>query len=163
MGYNYLEYERKKTSSISIESQIKENELSTIRLIYTCNQIDYNYTVALKWLPSNIGNGKIWYFICPFTQKRCRKLHLMNGRFMHRSKLPGAMYSKQIQSKKWRQIEKIYGCYFDQEKYYEQIYSKHFRKYYNGKPTKKYKRLLKEIKKAERFTVRDIEELFLMK
>lgn len=82
---------------------------------------------------------------------------------MHRSAMPEGMYSKKIQSKKWRQIEKVFGCYFDSEKYYEEKYSKHFKKYYNGKLTKRYKRLLQEIRKAERFTARDIEELFLMK
>ncbi|NQY28281.1 MAG: hypothetical protein HRT69_02305 [Flavobacteriaceae bacterium] len=46
---------------------------------------------------------------------------------MHRSDLPSGVYSKQLHTKKWLEIEK----------YYEQLYSKHFKKFYNGKPTKK--------------------------
>ena len=114
-------------------------------------------------IKSNLGKGKIWYFRCPFTGKRCRKLHLIDERFMHRSALPSGMYSSQTHSKKWRLMEKVYGCYFDVDRYYEQLYSKHFKTHYNGKPTKRYLKLMRQINKAERYTVSEIENLFLMK
>lgn len=150
------------TSSIGIEIIMQETEVSELRLIYTCQDVKYNYGILLEPVPSNIGDGKVWYFICPFTGKRCRKLHLINGKFKHRSSLPGGMYSTQTKSKKWRQIEKVYGCYFDSERHYEEIYSKYFKKTYNGKLTKRYKKLLIKIEKAERFSARDIEQLFLL-
>lgn len=150
------------TSSISIESKMRENGFCEIRLIYSCNKVSHNYSIALECIPSNIGNGKIWYFNCPFTGIRCRKLHLINGKFIHRSALPEGMYSTQTHSKKWRQIEKAYGCYFNSEKHYEEISRKHFKKFYNGKPTKRYKRLLREIERSERFNSKDLEQLFLM-
>ena len=122
-----------------------------IRLHYHCDGKEVNYSLDLVSVSSNLGKGVIWYFVCPFTGVRCRKLHLIKGKFQHRSALPEGMYSKQCHSKHWRNIEKIYGSYFDQDKNYEQLYKKHFKKYYNGKPTKKYKRLTAEIDRADRF------------
>jgi len=58
------------------------------------------------------------------------------------------MYESQIKSKRDRDIEKIALC-FQTGKLYDEIYSKHFKKMYNGKPTKRYLRLLKKLEKAE--------------
>jgi len=52
--------------------------------------------------------------------------------------------------------------YFDIDKHYEELYNKHFKTHYNGKPTKRYLKLIKQINKAKRFTSYDIERLFLM-
>jgi len=82
---------------------------------------------------------------------------------MHRSALPSGMYSKQTHSKKWRFMEKAFGSYFDSDKYYQELHSKHFKRYYNGEPTKRYLKLLKHLKRAENLSVSDIENLFLMK
>jgi hypothetical protein len=147
--------------SIRVHTRIYDTR-GTITLMYSCNGTDYNYKVRLVTIPSNIGNGVLWYFICPFTGKRCRKLYLISERFMHRTALSSGMYTTQTHSKKWRDIEKIYGNYFDVDSYYRQLYKKHFKKYYNGKPTKRYKMLMEKIKDAERFDVYDIERLFLM-
>ncbi|MCP4442054.1 MAG: hypothetical protein GY810_24355, partial [Aureispira sp.] len=49
---------------------------------------------------------------------------------------------------------------FTSEKAYEEIYSKHFKKYYNGKPTKRYKRLLQKIEDAEKVDMRALERMF---
>lgn len=104
----------------------------------------------------------VYYFHCPFTDKRCRKLHFINQRFMHRSALPSGMYEKQIQSKKWRQMDKVYGCHFELDHHYKELFSKHFKKYYNGKPTKKYLKLMQKIKKGEGFSSEEIERLYLL-
>lgn len=149
-----------KTGSINIEVKMNEPK---IYFDYQFNNEPLKYSIPLISTPSNIGTGLIWYFLCPFTGKRCRKLHLINGKFMHRSNLPGGMYASQTRSKKWRQIENVYGCYFDNDNNYQKLHSKHFKRYYNGKPTKRYKKLMQEIKKAERFTAGEIEALFLMK
>ena len=55
------------------------------------------------------------------------------------------MYECQTKSKKWREIEKIYGAYFDADKHYEQLYSKHFKKFYAGKPTKRYLKIMRQL------------------
>ena len=46
-----------------------------------------NYHVNLVSVPSNIGKGKVWYFLCPHTGKRCRKLYSVGGKFLHREVL----------------------------------------------------------------------------
>lgn len=146
------------TSSLSVEVLMNESS-SSLSLKYKCNDKSYNYLIPLVWLPSNLGKGFIWYFLCPFTKKRCLKLHLINERFMHRSVLPSGMYASQTHSKKWRLMEKVYGCYFDVERNYEQLYSKHFKTHYKGKPTKRYLKLKERIDRAEGFSSNEIENL----
>lgn len=150
------------TSTLTIQTLITQNS-SYILLDYKCNDTSYNYKIPLFPLSSNLGIGNVWYFVCPFTNKRCRIIHLINERFMHRSALPSGMYSNQTHSKKWREMEKVYGSYFDSDKYYEEIYSKHFKTHYKGKPTKRYLKLLLKINEANRFSASDIESLLLMK
>lgn len=147
-----------KTSSILIIVKMT-NTNGVLTLKYNCEEKKYNYDIQVISRTSNLGKGNLFFFICPFTLKVCRKLHLYNEYFIHRSAISGGMYSKQIQTKKWRQIEKVYGNYFDKEKYIDILYSKHFKKYYNGKPTKKYLKMIEKINDANRFSANDIERL----
>ena len=149
------------TSSIGINVKINEYQ-AYLMVNYKCNETDYNYKILLDSIPSNLGNGKIWFFICPFTFKRCRKLHLINERFMHRSNLPSGMYSIQTESKNWRLMSRVYGSSFKLDGYYEEIYSKHFKTHYKGKPTKRYVKLMKQISLAERISHEDIENLLII-
>jgi uncharacterized protein (UPF0332 family) len=59
------------------------------------------------------------------------------------------MYEKQTQSKKSSCIGKTLGMYFLTDQLFEQLYQKHFKKQYAGKPTKKYLRLQNKIVKIE--------------
>jgi len=147
------------TSRLSIQIVMNENK-TELTLNYKCNDNSYNYEIQLTSIPSNLGKGVVWYFICPFTWKRCRKLHLLDERFMHRSALPSGMYECQTQSKRWRFMNRVYGSYFDLDRLYEELYSKHFKKHYNGKPTKRYLKLINKINEGERFSVDEIDQLF---
>ena len=44
-----------------------------------------------------------------------------------------------------RMYEKIFAT----EKLYEELYSKHFKRHYAGKPTKRYLKLMQKIKESE--------------
>lgn len=88
------------------------------------------YTVVLKAIPTNLGIGKRWYFHCPFTGKRCTKLHYHNGKFLHRTGIPGGMYATQTESHKTRQIRWLFDACFALSDY-------HAQSFYRGKPTKK--------------------------
>lgn len=137
-----------KTGSISIV--VSMATLSPyLELDYKSNDKPIKYQVRLVSIPSNIGNGVIWYFICPHTGKRCRKLYLIGGYFYHRSAFRGCMYEKQTYSHNNRWLGKQFDKLFGSEKAYGQIYSKHFKKQYNGKPTKRYLNLLKQAKAGE--------------
>ena len=89
----------------------------------------------------------IWYFICPETNKLCRKIYSINGFFLHREAFKGCMYESQTQSKGNKQLEKVIGAAFTMDQLYNQLYKKHFKKFYAGKPTKRYLRIKKQIHK----------------
>jgi hypothetical protein len=141
----------------SISVLINTNaERPFLELDYRCNGEPVNYKVYLVSIPSNIGKGNVWYFLCPNTGKRCRKLYMINTYFLHRSAFRGAMYEKQTYSKNARQQAKLWGRLFDTDKIYEQIYSKHFKKQYAGKPTKRYLKLWKKLRDAGEVSERDL-------
>jgi hypothetical protein len=146
-----------KTGSISIQVNT-QSEQPYIELDYKCNEAPINYRVELVSAPSNLGKGGVWYFVCPRTGKRCRKLYLADTYFYHRSAFRGCMYEKQTQSKKSRFIDKTLGAYFRTDQLFEQLYKKHLKKQYAGKPTKKYLKLTQQIQKVESITFQEIEQ-----
>jgi len=146
--------------SISIEVYT-HYENSFIEFDYKYNQQPIKYRVQLVSALSNLGKGLVWYFICPRTGKRCRKLYLADTYFYHRSAFRGCMYEKQTQSKKSRDLDKMLGVYFKSDQLFEQLSKKHFKKQYSGKPTKKYLKLTKQIQKVESITYHEIERAML--
>jgi hypothetical protein len=149
-----------KTGSISIRV-CTYSENPYIEFDYKCNQHPIKYKVQLVSALSNLGKGFVWYFVCPKTNKRCRKLYLADTYFYHRLAFNGCMYEKQIQSKKSRYLDKTLGEYFQTDQLFEQLYKKHFKKQYAGKPTKKYLKLCQQIQKAESITYHQIERAML--
>ncbi len=149
-----------KTGSISIIVNTY-HESQYLELDYKCNEAPINYRVQLVSVPSNLGKGVVWYFVCPHTGKRCRKLYLADSYFYHRSAFRGCMYEKQTQSKKYRRLDKTLGAYFRTDELFEQLYKKHFKKQYAGKPTRKYLRLTRQIRNIEGIPVNEIERLLL--
>ncbi len=81
---------------------------------------------------------------------------IFSGLFLHRSAFRGCMYEKQTYLKNGRQQFKIWGKLFESEKVYEEMYSKHFRKQYAGKPTKRYLKLWKKLSQAGEASAEDI-------
>lgn len=149
-----------KTGSISI-GVYTQTENSYLELDYKCSETPINYRVQLVSDPSNLGKGVVWYFVCPRTGKRCRKLYLADTYFYHRSAFKGCMYEKQTQSKKGRYLDKTLGLFFQVDKLFEQLYKKHLKKHYAGKPTKKYLKLTQQIQRAESITRQEIEKAIL--
>ena len=171
-GWGYLDPEQIKsgtinwsrngnpTGSISIRVNT-HSEQPYIELDYNYRDEPRNYKVYLTSTASNLNKGLIWYFVCPETKKRCRKLYSIGGYFLHREAFKGCMYETQTRSKKLRQLDNTLGAYFKIEKLYEQLYKKHFKKTYAGKPTKKYLHLMEQIQKAERVQPYEIERAML--
>ncbi|WP_212000236.1 hypothetical protein [Chitinophaga sp. HK235] len=124
-----------------------------LQLDYRWQEQSISYQVELTALPSNLGAGKVWYFICPLTNTRCRKLYFKSGYFQYRGQ---GYYEKQIQSKYYRHLEKTYGPVLQSDQIREQLYSRHFRKFYNGKATKQYAKILAQLKAAEGVSERDL-------
>jgi len=149
-----------KTGSISIAVNT-HTESPYMELDYTCDKTPINYRIQLVTIPSNLGKGVVWFFICPRTGRRCRKLHCADTYFCHRSAFRGCMYDCQTKSKYYRNLDKRLGAYFKTDRLYEQLYEKHFKKNYAGKPTKKYLRIMEQIQQAERVPYYEIERLMI--
>lgn len=148
-----------KVASISIAvSTVTLNPY--VELDYAYNGNPVKYKVGLVSVPSNMGRGIIWYFLCPHTGKRCRKLYLISGYFYHREAFTGCMYEKQTQSKFARLLDSKYGIVFRTDEIYNQLRQKHFKKYYAGKPTKRYLKLSAIIQKADSVSLKEMEQLF---
>src|SRR5690606_33541222 len=124
------------TGSISISVNTYSQQ-PYIELDYKYKDEPRNYKIYLTSTVSNLKKGKIWYFLCPHTNKRCRKLYSIGGYFLHREAFNGCMYESQTQSKKWREWDKLFGVLYKSEHLYKELYKKHFKRYYAGKPTKK--------------------------
>ncbi len=132
-----------------------------IELEYRYKDEPRKYKVHFTSLESNLGKGEVWYFICPHTLKICRKLYSIGGYFLHREAFKNIYYESQIRSKRMRLLDKNFGPYFRLDKTYEELHRKYFKSFYAGKPTKKFKRLMNELKAAERHSVDDIEKLLI--
>ena len=59
-------------------------------------------------------------------------------------------------SKYYRHLDKTLGAYFRTDKLYEQLYQKHFKKTYAGKPTKRYLKIMEQIQKGESIPYHEI-------
>ena len=149
-----------KTGSISIKINTR-SEQPYIELDYKYRDKPRNYKVRLVSMPSNLGKGLIWYFLCPHTKKRCRKLYSIGGYFLHREAFDGCMYESQIRSKSYRDFDRKFGGCFILDDLYSQLSQKHFKKTYAGKPTKKYLRIIEQIQKAESIQYDQVERLML--
>ena len=80
---------------------------------------------------------------------------------MHRSVLRNAMYETQTQSKSYRRIKWAFEPYVLQDKYYEELYKPYFKTHYKGRPTKRYKWLMEELRKADQMTLEKYESLLM--
>ena len=149
-----------RTGCISITVSTK-SEQPYIELDYKSNDEPRNYKVRLVSIPSNLGKGFIWYFLCPYTNKRCRKLYSIDGYFLHREAFNGCMYESQTRSKNYREMDKSFGAFFKTDELYSQLYQKHFKKFYAGKPTKRYLQIMEQIQKAESIPHNEIEKAVL--
>lgn len=148
-----------KTGSISIKVETwTENPF--INLNYKYGEKPMNYKVNLVTGESNLKKGKIWYFLCPVTNKRCRILYSIGGVFLHRTAHKGSMYDCQTKSHSYRNLGKLFDKAFGDEKAYDEIYKKYFKSHYAGKPTKKYLRLMRKIKISEGIPYTEKERLF---
>lgn len=170
-GWGYLDPEQIKSGTLnwsrngnpsgSISIQVNtHSEQPYIELDYNYRDEPRNYKVYLTSTPSNLNRGKIWYFICPHTKKRCRKLYSIGGYFLHREAFNGCMYETQTQSKSTRILTKKFKIFWHDEAI-DQLNKKYFKKTYAGKPTKKYLRIMEQIQKAESIPYHVIERAML--
>lgn len=144
-----------KTASLNIQV-FTLSYLYKVCLDYTYKGQPVREEIPLTFIPSNIGKGRIPYFVCPVTGKRCRHLYLYCGRFIHREAVPGAMYETQTYSHKNRVLCRLVDRCFGEDHAYQRLYKKGFKKQYKGKPTKQYLRLQAMIKAGQGLNLEEL-------
>jgi len=70
-----------KTGSISIAVNT-HSESPYMELDYRCNKAPINYRVQLVSIPSNLGKGVVWFFICPPNREALPKATLCRYLFL---------------------------------------------------------------------------------
>jgi hypothetical protein len=136
------------TSSISI-CVAMHPESPYLELSYLCDGQSIRYRVPLVAVPSNLGRGDVWYFLCPFTDKRCRTLYLGDTYFTHRTAFRG-MYQQQTRSRKSREFDREIATIYEAAEIYDEAQKPHIKETYRGKPTKRLLRLQKRVEALRR-------------
>jgi hypothetical protein len=72
--------------------------------------------IELVSVPSNLGKGVRWYFVCPVTGLRAVNLYRHNGLFVHRKAIANAYYEKQIESPTKRMFRTLFETLDQMEK-----------------------------------------------
>ncbi|NUN10154.1 MAG: hypothetical protein HUU54_13360 [Ignavibacteriaceae bacterium] len=135
---------------IRLKSNLTE-AVPYLELSYKIRGHPVSYKINLESVPSNLGKGLSWYLRCPATGVRCRTLHFIKAVFVHRTAAPNAYYEKEIVSHLYRKYEKMFAAVKAEDYEQGQFSEKSFTKYYKGKPTRKYKRVLNKLGAAERY------------
>lgn len=119
-----------------------------ITLSYEANGQPVKYDIKLETEFSNLGFGKVWYFVCPATGKRCKKL--FGGKyFLSRHAYPDALYEKQTYSRYCRVLDQVFSQSSKLDKLYSEINSRYFKTHYAGRETARYKRIISDIDRIE--------------
>jgi hypothetical protein len=160
--YGKIQWSRSGSQTAEISILINTYD-GFIEFDYNYNQMPVKYEIRLISLPSNIGKGNVWYFECPHTKKRCRKLYCVGGYFLHRTAFKGCMYDSQTKSKEARTQIKMIKAVFGTDDLYNQLYGKYFKRAYAGKPTKKCIKLREKIRRAESIPAHEVERVLLPK
>jgi hypothetical protein len=150
----------RETVSIGIVINMNERYLE---LNYSYSKEPRKYRIELVAVLSNLGRGIVWFFRCPHTLKLCRKLYMIGGVFLHRTAFEGCMYDIQTKSKQWREQEKYFNLIFRPDKLYEELTKSYFKTSYAGKPTKRYQKIMQQIRLAESIPRQTVEQLFCLK
>lgn len=136
-------------NKLSFRSQFNGN-LKQIELMYSHTyrekKTECNYIIEIHELPSNLGKGSNWYFICPVSGLKAKILYSAYGstKFMHRNeyaKRNCRIYYPAQNSSKYNYHN---DRYWELEKHtIPKLQIKRGKKTYRGKPTKRYLRLQK--------------------
>lgn len=107
---------------------------------------DLTYRVKIVSVPSNLGQGEVYYFLCPFSHRRCKTLYMGYGSLYFKSRQAyrhRIYYASQLSS----HLDRHNDIYWRLDRELKQLYKKHPKTHYRGKPTKaqlKISRLEKE-------------------
>lgn len=128
-------------STISATARNKEGDISlslsyTITDRITGEKRSLDYLINLVEVPSNLGRGKILFFICPVTGKRCRILYKAYGSPIFKSR---EAYSYKIYYELQTSSRLLIHNtrYFNLERRLDKLYRMRGTSTYRGKPTRR--------------------------
>ena len=133
-------------ASISFKSHYRDE--AYIELFYSFQGQTKRYKIEIELLPSNLGAGRIPYFVCPARSTRTRTLYLAYGSsvFMSRQAYDKRLYyPAQVCSKYQRATTR----YWEAEAQIAKLEQLRNQTHYNGKPTKRYQRYKRLTKRLE--------------
>lgn len=119
----------------SVGFATKTTGVPVAKFSYEANGRPVAYDVALRWKRSNLNpttEHGYYYFVCPVTGALCRKLYLVDGRFVGRKAFK-PLYEAQTESHKDRRERRTWRDLLAAE---DLIFSQRYRReYYNGRIT----------------------------
>lgn len=119
----------------SVGLATKTTGVPVARFSYEVNGKPQAYDVALRWKRSNLNPTTeygYYYFVCPVTGALCRKLYLVDGRFIGRKAFK-PLYEAQTQSHKARRTGRTWRYLLKLE---DMVYLQRYRREtYNGRLT----------------------------
>ena len=135
------------TGSISLSV---DNDNHFVRVCYSfTNETDEakkhrDYKIQITKTACHFGGFRYWFF-CPFCYKRVGVLYLLGKNDFACRHCLNLSYASNNDSSQFRP----YKRYLDADKLTEELYDLRVKKY-NGKPTRKYKKLCERIERKER-------------
>jgi hypothetical protein len=135
-------------NSISYDLNLSDRQSSIMNFFYyitdrhTREKTKYQYDVTLTTTACNFGSFRYW-FICPGINcgKRVGVLYFGSKYFLCRHCL-NLTYRNQNGSKKYRALSKLFSYDDKFNEISKKIYRKYGRKFYKGKPSRKYCKLI---------------------
>lgn len=109
----------------------------------------HDYRIELVTIPSNLGKGEVIYFQCPESGKMARVLYMAyrNNKYVHRDWYlenygKRLYYDTQAESKSDYHNTMYFNLKHKTERWQKELYAKHRKLFYRGRPTKEYQKLI---------------------
>ncbi|MDX5477458.1 MAG: hypothetical protein LPJ98_03295 [Cyclobacteriaceae bacterium] len=138
----------KKPSGGRISVFLDLTKFMYINLDWYDGKKNHNISITLNQVHSNLGKGKIFYFLCPKSGQKCSKLYFI-GHSVASAKWLNLYYKDQILSKKSYAFLRLCKAFFEVDELIKEFFSlkKHS---YRGKLTRRAKQLQSKIDKKRR-------------
>ena len=143
------------TAGIHCEVE-KQKDTLVAHFKYHTQNDPTHLSVKITTTASNLGIGRIPFFVCPISGKRCRKLFLIQGHLISGSAIKEALYDTQTRSKKYRTLLPLFERPFQLEKLQKQIHSPYFKPMYRSKPTRTLRHIAEKIANLQQCSSRVI-------
>jgi hypothetical protein len=144
------------SASVAVDLAFKQ----TLELSYRSSGMDHRQVFRLISKPSNLSKGRYWLIQSLESGKLGRKVYLTGSGFQLRADATGCIYENQTQSKYYRSLDHLLMMECGVEIAQMEFYRKGYRKYYAGKPTKRYKKLGGSPNQAERLERNSLTDIF---